>query len=545
MKRFAIFLAFALYLLLPTTVAAAECQFVLGFKTLRDLIGHEIVGECLENERYAANGDSVQQTTGGLLVWRKADNWTAFTDGYRTWINGPYGLQQRLNVELLQWEAEAAIERLPWVQDGLTGLEGRTVNLLDNLGENYSQVLRAILESDLQWLPPQRIAQLDSLSAIVQMSAYSESQVRQIVNMPFLKDFDVFDQFALRRLSELIHTDPNFVSEIISNPTLNDRKTESDSLEMLLLVLKAEDPEAFSRIESLDWVQSILTIVEYRSAFHRQVSTFELYLLGTILEWPYLSRSTFSVLMDLPWIQDGLTSDEEQVLYSLWQLTLWDDAFTQEVMPMPFLKKIDAHENVTLQAIGDLRWNEQLPGLVLAHPDLAGGITDANLGSVFLVIMELMDPQVAASARSLPWVQDSIVGRRELGSLQTLQLATVGSPRLVSFVLQKSWARDGLSTSEREVISALREIARRHSDRRDEETALRIAGMPFLNHIEKVDSAAVRALSALHNYGGESHLKTVLSHPRLRNGIGDKESLIVSRMPPTIEDALELLDTSS
>ena len=33
----------------------------------------------------------------GLLVWRKADNHTAFTDGYRTWVNGPYGLQVRLN----------------------------------------------------------------------------------------------------------------------------------------------------------------------------------------------------------------------------------------------------------------------------------------------------------------------------------------------------------------------------------------------------------------------------------------------------------------
>ena len=86
---------------LPPQLAQAEadCQFVLGFKTLRDLIGHDIVGQCLENEHYNAIGDSVQQTTGGLLVWRKADNWTAFTDGYRTWINGPNGLQQRLNTQ--------------------------------------------------------------------------------------------------------------------------------------------------------------------------------------------------------------------------------------------------------------------------------------------------------------------------------------------------------------------------------------------------------------------------------------------------------------
>lgn len=81
---------------------------MLGFKTLRDLVGHETVGECLENEHYNAIGDSVQRTTGGLLVWRKQDNWTAFTDGYRTWINGPNGLQQRLNTERFAWEHDHA-----------------------------------------------------------------------------------------------------------------------------------------------------------------------------------------------------------------------------------------------------------------------------------------------------------------------------------------------------------------------------------------------------------------------------------------------------
>ncbi|MYB77409.1 MAG: hypothetical protein F4X83_09995 [Chloroflexi bacterium] len=91
-----------------TIHASGDCQFVLGFKTLRDLIGHDIVGECLEDQRYAANGNSEQHTTGGLLVWRKADNWTAFTDGYRTWLNGPNGLQQRLNTERFEWEADYA-----------------------------------------------------------------------------------------------------------------------------------------------------------------------------------------------------------------------------------------------------------------------------------------------------------------------------------------------------------------------------------------------------------------------------------------------------
>lgn len=79
------------------------CHFQLGFQALHDAVP-DAVGQCLENEHYNAIGDSNQLTTGGLLAWRKADNWTAFTDGYRTWVNGPDGVQQRLNTERYPWE---------------------------------------------------------------------------------------------------------------------------------------------------------------------------------------------------------------------------------------------------------------------------------------------------------------------------------------------------------------------------------------------------------------------------------------------------------
>ena len=110
MYRFTSLLLVLLFCLVLTgqVSASSHCEFRLGFATLRDLIGHGIVGECLENEHYNAIGDSVQQTTDGLMVWRKADNWTAFTDGYRTWINGPNGLEQRLNTERFPWEPDYA-----------------------------------------------------------------------------------------------------------------------------------------------------------------------------------------------------------------------------------------------------------------------------------------------------------------------------------------------------------------------------------------------------------------------------------------------------
>ena len=89
-------------------VVAQDCSFQLGFKALRDLIP-DVVGDCLENEQHdPETGVTRQATTNGKLTWRKADNWTGFTDGERTWINGPEGLRQRLNSERFDWEAPMA-----------------------------------------------------------------------------------------------------------------------------------------------------------------------------------------------------------------------------------------------------------------------------------------------------------------------------------------------------------------------------------------------------------------------------------------------------
>ena len=91
-----------------TQAQTAGCSFQLGFKVLHDMTP-DTVGQCIENEWHNPfNGDGLQRTTHGLEVWRKIDNWTAFTDGYTTWINGPYGLQARLNSERFPWEPIAA-----------------------------------------------------------------------------------------------------------------------------------------------------------------------------------------------------------------------------------------------------------------------------------------------------------------------------------------------------------------------------------------------------------------------------------------------------
>ena len=95
--------------------AQGPCTFILGFSFLRDQTVRaegNIVGDCQENEWHnPMNGDGLQRTSGrgtgavGMFAWRKADNWTAYTDGYTTWLWGPCGLQKRLNTgPYFNWE---------------------------------------------------------------------------------------------------------------------------------------------------------------------------------------------------------------------------------------------------------------------------------------------------------------------------------------------------------------------------------------------------------------------------------------------------------
>ncbi|HEV2126354.1 MAG TPA: hypothetical protein VGW38_26655, partial [Chloroflexota bacterium] len=103
-----------LLLALPANVASArDCRFVLGFATLNQLIP-DIAGDCLDDERHIPGSDqTVQPTTRGLMVWRKSDGLTVFTDGHRTWINGPNGLAVRLNTERFSWEADPVQQAAP------------------------------------------------------------------------------------------------------------------------------------------------------------------------------------------------------------------------------------------------------------------------------------------------------------------------------------------------------------------------------------------------------------------------------------------------
>jgi hypothetical protein len=103
-------LALALLMVLAAgTALAQQAQFRFGFGTLATLIPG-VVGQPVTNEMHDVRGNAIQQTTTGLMFWRKANNITSFTDGFRTWLLGPQGLQGRLNTDRFPWESPPRFE---------------------------------------------------------------------------------------------------------------------------------------------------------------------------------------------------------------------------------------------------------------------------------------------------------------------------------------------------------------------------------------------------------------------------------------------------
>ncbi len=92
--------------LVPGVQPAPGARFVLGFATMANMIP-SIVGLPIENEHPDAFGNETQATTNGLLVWHKVGNYMTFTNGSKTWVLGPNGLQVRSNDQLFGFEISA------------------------------------------------------------------------------------------------------------------------------------------------------------------------------------------------------------------------------------------------------------------------------------------------------------------------------------------------------------------------------------------------------------------------------------------------------
>ena len=201
----------------------------------------------------------------------------------------------------------------------------------------------------------------------------------------------------------------------------------------------------------------------------------------------------FWAVMDRSWVQDGLTSDEADL-------------------------------------IGDLigSFGERNSSLSLWEIERNG---DYELGMfVVSLYLERHDPEAAAALAALPWVGDGIDMTRsyngefniveDLVGMWAHWSVRVSSPEgqgwegasLFQDLLKKSWVRDGVEKHERSMLSFIRIFPRT--------LAQRLLPMPFLDTLEQTEGELA---SRLHNqmYSDPAALDRLLDRPEYAEGLTD------------------------
>ena len=376
-------------------------------------------------------GDSVQQTTGGLLVWRKADNWTAFTDGYRTWINGPNGLVQRLNTERFEWEADyapgggvatltppaisesaptpstvtreqvrQAIAALPWVHYELAGQrEFDAAEMLEDLAVSSPEAFQQLLGKP--WMQAESLRSLnveynlDALNlfySIKSMTNRDEATALRIMQMPFMDAPRRGASIAWKTVKNIFISDPEGLQRLLAHPTLRNGITNEHFVTLPLLYLEPLDPHAAAAIRQLPWIN----------------------------DWPSGAEALGRLALAFPPTFWGLLERYHGgpighlVPEHFFDISQVDGAVALQIAQMPFLKtqEVSIYDYWTLSELHFIAMSD-LDGLrrVLAHPSLQGGITDDNRGSVLMLILEQQSPEALAAIMNLPWVNDGITGK--------------------------------------------------------------------------------------------------------------------------------------
>ena len=230
----------------------------------------------------------------------------------------------------------------------------------------------------------------------------------------------------------------------------------------------------------------------------------------------------------LEWIGDGVQRGEESkyILSEYAGLAYFDEPAAVRILRMPFLEEVEWPDSAVIGLLrglvprdkGTLDW-------VLGHPSLKGGITDEEVGDVFLLRLERNDPVAASGIRRLPWVRDGIEheGWGEDETVIDLVEIALTLPRTFQALMERTWVRDGITSPERWVLNGVSNLLW-HSD----EQAAPLVGMPFLDVVDDTDQRLVRAL--LQSLFRQPYFvtETIARHPELGDGITDADRAIVA-----------------
>ena len=441
---------------------------------------------------------------------------------------------QVLYLETKDPAAAAKLAAQGWVRDGLSGLEGDALNLLQQAAIASNELFTYLVEGNSSWIPfPDAGAERAALEKLIAWSRFDEDTVLRLIDMPFLATVEGTDDEVVRHLFQLAKTNPEGVQKVLANPIISNGITDEMAVYVTILYLEQVDARLARSINDLAWVKDGISYLPPRNwgNINREPSEWEsqivLYLVDNALRAP----DFLSDIAAKDWFRDGLSNLEVNVFFQFNDLTSRHADEAVDVINMPFMDTIEWDDLRPLQTLVRIARQRSVPlSQVLASPALAGGITDDNSAVVDLLEVKAKNASKGAALEALPWIRDG-VNARESAGIAALTHAALMTDRLFSALVNKAWVRDGLTEAETIVIGRFVSISGIEGS---DGTRLveRIVDMPFLNTFEAVDSVAVLSMYILAARGGGTYLQQILDHPLLEEGLMDRDALIIGVLHP-------------
>ena len=308
------------------------------------------------------------------------------------------------------------------------------------------------------------------------------------------------------------------------------------------------DEPVFLAVVDRGWVldgleRTELTILQDLTRFRNEVVASRIAGLSFMDTVESADRTTIDLLSDLdvsvpgllpavvdkPWIADGLSSPEREVVNALWGITSVGDSVALRILDMPFLETVEPEDAAVVNslralasdgvevvtAVIDNPWVEDgLDTLETDAIDWIGNFSDAEVAAAVagfewvwdgieeleveaieeLSYVNYYDTDIASAVMGLGWVQDGIA-QTDAESIQQLRFITMDDVEVGAAIVDLGWVEDGIEELEFRALEQLRYI-----NLDDAEVAASIVGLPWVEDgIDELDVSAIEELSYIAN----------------------------------------------
>lgn len=361
-----------------------------------------------------------------------------------------------------------------------------------------------------------------------------ESVAIRIVVMPFLDDvatnggYDPDARTALWSLSRLARKDLAALESVLAHPALDIGISDNTVYLLVLLALEHDggNGAAFAKsIRELPWVLDGIVHADERGYNNSPHGDDEPAHVIDLVRIAMDAPKSFSVLVEEPWIKDGVEWFEEALLIDMKNMAVGyrHDAAAASLLAMPFLSDFVPSQNDAkiMRFLSHLAFYRELEQL-LESPMLVGGIKNGQLANLALIDLEFDKPDAAARLRKQAWFESKESYPEHLEeAILAMTRAANSSDRLFDTLISKAWVKDGLSYYEADVVTRLAQMATWEDT---EEIVLQVLAMSFLQEVSSFDVGVVSYLPSFILRGGYEQL---ISHPDIDGDITDANAAFI------------------